>query len=251
MKKITQAFIFAAGRGERMRPLTDKTPKPLLKIAGKSMLDHIIEKLNELPDLKKIIVNGFYLADELENHLKKLKNKKIIFSRESFKIETGGGLIYAADKINFDEPLLTINGDIFWQDKSISSCYVSDLELLVKSFEPKKHDILLGLKPKDEVFGHDKIIDGKIQGDFSFNKKTGELRKNSNQELSHVFVGLQIINPKILDNSPIVPFSMNHFYKKAIDENGVLQKVQGIELQGNYFHIGTVQALDRVNNLLS
>ena len=64
-KNISQAFIFAAGRGERMRPITDTIPKPLVKIKNKSIIDYTIEKLNKISDIKKIIINGFYLTDQI------------------------------------------------------------------------------------------------------------------------------------------------------------------------------------------
>ena len=106
MTKITQAFIFCAGRGERMRPLTDSIPKPLVKVKEKSILDYILAKLDEISSLEKIIINAFYLADEIEKHILSLNNPKIILSREEEKVETGGGLIYALDKIDIDKPLL-------------------------------------------------------------------------------------------------------------------------------------------------
>ena len=74
MQSLKQAFIFCAGRGERMRPLSDTIPKPLVLIDKKPMVEHIIEKITEFGEIKKIIVNGFYLADKIENHLKKFKN---------------------------------------------------------------------------------------------------------------------------------------------------------------------------------
>ena len=82
MTELTQAFIFAAGRGERMRPLTDTIPKPLVKIKNKAIIDYAIEKIDQIPSIKKIIINGFYLAPQIEKHVKKLNNPKIIFSHE-------------------------------------------------------------------------------------------------------------------------------------------------------------------------
>ena len=239
MTKITQSFIFAAGRGERMRPLTETTPKPLIKIKNKSIIDYSIEKLDQIPDIKKIIINGFYLADQLEDHIKKLNNPKIIFSREVEKVETGGGLLFAKDKINFDEPLLTINGDILWQDEGLNS----DIELISKAWNPEQCDILLGLKKTEDYLGYD----GNINGGGDFNFTGGNLLKYHDQAMSHVFVGLQIINPKILNRAKKEVtgncFSMSHFYKSAVGENGLLNRVQGIELKGKYFHIGTVDAV--------
>lgn len=260
MIKISQAFIFAAGRGERMRPLTDLVPKPLVKIQNKAIIDYSIKKLLQISSLKKIIINGFYLAEQIEAHIKNLGNPKIIFSRETEKIETGGGLLFAKDKINFNEPLLTINGDILWQEKS----EISDLELLQQTWtqqqvrgdsvenyiqvchpvlvtgskENQDIKILLGLKKKEEFLGYEG------EGDFNFDETTGALTKSSNSPMSHVFVGLQIIDPKILLNAPSEKcFSMSHFYKAAVTKSGLLKGVKGIELSGKYFHIGTVDAI--------
>ncbi len=239
MIKINQAFIFAAGRGERMRPLTDKTPKPLIKINGKSIIDYSIEKLDQISDFKKIIINGFYLSEQIEEHIKKLNNPKIIFSRENEKVETGGGLLFARDKIDFEKPILTINGDVLWKEKLA----ISDIELLCKNWNPQEHDILLGLKKTDEYLGYDGNIKG--GGDFYF--KEGKLFKIPEKRMTHVFVGLQIINPKILlraEKEGIGKnFSMSHFYKSAVAEDGLLHHIGGVELKGKYFHIGTPETI--------
>ena len=140
MSKITQAFIFCAGRGERMRPLTDSTPKPLLEVKNKKILDYILEKLQKISSLEKIIINAFYLADEIEKHIISLNNPKIILSREVEKVETGGGLVYALDKIDIDKPLLTLNGDVLWRDQN----NFSDIDFLSENFDINAHDFLLG-----------------------------------------------------------------------------------------------------------
>ena len=146
MTKITQAFIFCAGRGERMRPLTDSTPKPLLEVKNKKILDYILEKLQKISSLEKIIINAFYLADEIEKHIISLNNPKIILSREVEKVETGGGLVYALDKIDVDKPLLTLNGDVLWRDQN----NFSDIDFLSENFDINSHDFLLGLKKVED-----------------------------------------------------------------------------------------------------
>ncbi len=246
MTRITQSFIFAAGRGERMRPLTDKIPKPLIKIKDKAIIDYTIEKLDQISDIKTIIINGFYLADQIENHIKKLNNPKIIFSCEVEKLETGGGLLFARDKINFDKPLLTINGDVLWQENSV----ISDIELICNSWNEKDHDILLGLKKTEDYVGYDGNING--GGDFYFEDK--KLFRIPDTKMTHAFVGLQIINPKILDRAKKDGvgkfFSMSHFYRSAVGESGLLHRIGGIELKGKYFHIGTVSAVRNTEETL-
>lgn len=222
--KVKQAFILAAGRGERMKPLTDTIPKPLVKIAGISMLDRVISKVSALTNIKKIIVNAYYLSEMIEVHLKGLNNNKIKFSKETEKLETGGGLLQAMQFFNSNEPILLINSDIVWQDENNAA-----LNKIIDSFDVNKDKVLLGLKPKNEFLGYH------ARGDFNF--ENNKLSKPEIYEsLSHVFVGIQIIHPKILQNCPKPPFSMNHFYKN-------LANVRGVELPGKFFHVGDIPSI--------
>ena len=235
--EISQAFIFAAGRGERMRPVTDTLPKPLVKIRNKPILDYAIEKLSAISSINKIIINGFYLAEQIEAYVQNLNNKKIIFSRETKKIETGGGLLFAKDKIDFNKPLLLINGDTLWQENNLSS----DIKKLYDAYSANSCDIMLGLKKTADFLGYEGNNNG--GGDFNLDKKNGALQKISNQAMSHVFVGLQIINPKILNRVNEKCFSMSLFYQEALRSDNKLEGVKGVELEGNYFHVGTVAAI--------
>jgi len=240
MKKITQAFVFAAGRGERMRPITDSVPKPLVKIKNKAILDYALEKLDQVSSIKKIIVNGFYLAEQIEAHLKKIDNPKIIFSHENEKLETGGGLVFARDKIDFNKPLLTVNGDVIWQENS------SDIELICDAWNADECDILLGLKRLEDYIGYE----GNIAGGGDFEMVNDKLYRLPDMPMQHAFVGLQIINPKILERAPGKCFSMSHFYRSAVGESGLVHRIKGIELKGKYFHIGTVPAIKVTEDLI-
>jgi len=212
-----------------MRPLTDSIPKPLVKIKGKAILDYAIEKLDQVASIKKIIVNGFYLAEQIETHLKNLNNPKIVFSHELEKVETGGGLVFARDKLDENKPLLTVNGDVIWQE------YSSDIDLLCNTWDPDECDILLGLKRVEDYVGYE----GNIYGGGDFEIGGGKLYRFPDSKMRYVFVGLQIINPKILDHAPSTCFSMSHFYKSAVGEGGLMHRIKGVELKGKYFHIGT------------
>ena len=192
MTKITQAFIFAAGRGERMRPLTDSVPKPLIKINGKAIIDYAIEKLDNIESIKKIIINGFYLADQIEEHIKKLNNPKIVFSREIDKV-------------------------------------------------------LLGLKKVEDYVGYE----GNVHGGGDFDLADDKIFRFPDSPMTHVFVGTQIINPKILERAPEKCFSMSYFYRSAVGEGGLVHRIQGIELKGKYFHIGTIAAIKQTEEELS
>lgn len=252
-QEITQAFIFAAGRGERMRPLTDSTPKPLLKLKGKAIIDYAIEKLLKLPKIERIIVNGFYLADQLQEHLAKFNNQKnlpkILFSHETQKVETGGGLAFAAknDLIDVEQPLLCLNGDVAWHDFSDKKTgNLSDLELICQKWQElqrglianKRPEILLGLTKTADYFGYE----GNKFGGGDFDLVGDELFRIENKAMNSVFVGMQIIDLRILQKAHQFNwgecFSMSNFYKIAKNASGKLERISGLELAGRYFHLG-------------
>ena len=230
-----------------MRPITNTIPKPLVKINNKSIIDYSIEKLQKISSINKIIINGFYLSEEIQKHIKNLNDDRIFFSQEIEKIETGGGILFAKDKIDFEKPLLTINGDVFWQDLN----NISDIELISETWnkfqKDGKCDILLGVKKTDEFFGYDK----NSNGDFNL-KSDGNLEKISNTKMSHAFTGLQIINPKILLEDFVKEFgdcfSLSKIYYALINNS---QRIKAVELKGRYFHIGNVEAISQTEKLIN
>lgn len=243
MSKISQVFIFCAGRGERMMPLTASTPKPLLAVRGLSILSRIVDNLQKIPSIQKIIINSFYLSAEFEKFVESQNNPKIILSKENDKIETGGGLIFALDKIDLDKPLITLNGDVLWHDHD----NFSDLHYLYENFLSIDCDFLLGLKRTTDFFGYDghgdfNLIENSLQRDFNI----------YGSNLSHVYVGMQVINPVILknfaiDNPDYKNFSVAEFYKRSVGKDLILNRIKGLELKGKYFHIGTPQNLEFAN----
>jgi len=244
MKNLSQVFIFCAGRGERMMPLTKSTPKPLLKVCDKPILGHLIDKINQISSVKKIIINAYYLADEIIKYIDSLANPKIIISLETAKIETGGGLFYALDKIDLNSPLLTLNGDVLWQDEE----NFNDIEYLYKNFNEENHNFLLGLKKTNEFIGYEGV------GDFDL-VDCKNLYRDFSQNLSqtYVYVGMQVLNPKFIlaqKNQQTLPtcFSMSHFYRTSVDKNFQLTKINGLELRGKYYHIGTPNNLEIAQN---
>ena len=209
MKRITKAMIFAAGFGTRLKPLTENTPKPLLQLNSKTLLENCILFLEDC-GIEEIIINVHYLADQIINFVDKNKFKsKIYISHEKEKIlGTGGGLVYANSNIkNFfqlDESFLTINPDTLW-----NSNYADEFKILEKwHFECKTATFILLLVPKKNSY---EIID---KGDFNLkystdNKNQGHktIRKDEkqydwkseigiiekNETNNYIYTGLQIV----------------------------------------------------------
>ncbi len=241
---VIQALILAAGEGQRMRPLTENQPKPLIKVNGISMLDRILAKLDKIPQIQKIVINGFYLSDKIEDHLKSINNKKITFSREIQKLETGGGLLQAMQFFDENEPILIINGDIIWQNFDV-------IQFMIENFDSKNTDILLGLKAKHSFLGYN--------GNGDFNLRDGKMITDKINDF--VYTGIQILHPRILKQQklPKPPFSLNYFFTDLIPDPdfslsadylkmgfGISQKlirIKGVELKGDFFHIGTAEDL--------
>jgi len=169
MKKITKAMIFAAGFGKRLVPLTKKTPKPLLQLNGKTLLENCILFLEDC-GIKEIVINVHHLAGQIIDFINKNKFKsKIHISHEKEKIlGTGGGLIYAKNNIkNFfqrRESFITINPDTLW-----NSNYVSEFNILEEwHFKCKMAEFVLLLVPKNNCYEIRK------QGDFDLKYPTDD-----------------------------------------------------------------------------
>ena len=141
------AMILAAGLGKRMRPLTHKTPKPLLTVADRAIIDYTLDHLKEA-GLENVIINIHHLGSQIVQHLKNRKDLNLIFSDETKEIlETGGGVLKALS--NFDDsPFFVFNGDILWLDGPTSS-----LNRLTRFWNNNEMDGVLLLHSTVEAYG--------------------------------------------------------------------------------------------------
>lgn len=226
---IDQIFIFAAGAGTRMMPLTKDTPKPLLKIGEKTMIEHILDRIRFLK-AKNVIINSFYLKKKIKEFAQNHQDNLII-SDEFNKIETGGAVKYAikCGLIDIEKPLLLINGDLFWKEDE------GFLKQMIAKYEAEKPDILLCVAHKKEYFGYEG------HGDFSVSYK-GHIIRDHRKPFA--FTGIQIINPKIFYHAPKEKrFSMAHFYQnKKINIKAFVSK-------NYFFHIDNPKSLESINKL--
>ncbi len=217
-------FILAAGRGERLRPLTDHTPKPLIPVDGRPVIDHTLERLKRL-SIARIVVNVWHLADQLETHLRHHADwgTRVAISREEELLETGGGVCRALPLLG-TAPFLAINGDILWD---------FDLSPLLTSFHPPTMDALLLLVANPKGKHGDFILPG---------GSLGPLRRLATRDDNHSFTysGIQVINPLALAHYPVTRFSLNRFYDDCIENN----RLYGMHLAGTWSDIGTPDSLE-------
>ena len=233
MTEINEAMIFAAGFGKRMLPITKNTPKPLVKIHGKSIISYLIEELLS-NDFKNIVVNCHHLPNKILDELKVFSPKvKFIFEREI--LDTGGGVLNALNKGFFCDiktPKILINGDIIWKKKMHSP-----IDVILKNWQEKKMDLLLCLKDRANFLGYH----GK--GDFNLDSERKEFsRINLKDEKKFVFTGLQIIKPETIFEIKKKKFSMKEVFFKNIGK-----KLFGYCDKNDWFHLTSVHDLKKVN----
>lgn len=222
---IDHAMVLAAGMGKRMRPLTETRPKPLVELAGRTLLDRAIDHL-EAAGVARIVVNTHYLGDMVAGHLN--GRSGFVLSPEELLLETGGGIANALPHLG-NGPFFAVNSDSVWSDGQIPA-----LRRLAGVWDESRMDALLLLYPTVSCGGiHD-------SGDFHM-EPDGRLRRRSEGEVAaFVFTGIQILHPRLFDGAPGGPFSLNILYDRAEES----ERLYGLRHDGEWFHVGTPQELE-------
>ena len=230
------AMVMAAGLGKRMRPLTATRPKPLIEVAGKALLDHVLDRLSAA-GVGKVVVNVHYLPDSVEAHLRRHADQlEIRISDErDLLLETGGGLVKALPLIDCD-PFLVANSDNFWVDGPIDT-----LKLLASQWDGEQMDALLLLVPHARAHNHRGL------GDFHMDSAGRLTRRGRSRVAPFVFTGIQIVSKRLLRDAPAGAFSTNLFWDRAIEEGRCFGSVH----QGLWFDVGTPQAIRATEAVLS
>lgn len=227
--KPEKAFILAAGKGTRLRPYTDNIPKPMVEVAGKSIIRRTIEKLRAA-GVGKIVVNLHHLGHVLESHLKEITHPAIVLSPETDLLETGGSIKLGLH--HFDGgPFYIINGDALWDEGEIPA-----LDKLAHAWDDESMDILLLLQPT-----HRMELTGAV-GDYHL-AADGKATRAKDKNGSHMFAGVRIAHPRIFDGTPDGAFSFLTLMDKAEREG----RLYAVEHSGHWYHISTPEDLVSVN----
>lgn len=226
------AMVLAAGFGKRLRPLTLTKPKPLFDVAGRTMLDAALDRLVEA-GVQRVVVNGFYLADQIEAHLKTRHDVELVFLRETEILETGGGVKNALPYFD-DRPFLQMNADLPWVDKGTPS-----LLKLRAAWDAARMDALLLVMPTRAARGFPPT------GDYNLTDAGLLVRKDIAPPRSHVILGAQIITPDLYKAEPATHFSNNILWDKA----EAAGRLFGLVHQGTCFHVGTPEDLAEARRL--
>jgi N-acetyl-alpha-D-muramate 1-phosphate uridylyltransferase len=225
--KPTRAMVLAAGLGLRMRPLTDHLPKPLVRVAGKPLLDHVLDKLASA-GVTEAVVNVHYLPDQIIDHVAARPRPRVIISDERDQVlGTGGGVVKALPLLG-PAPFFHVNSDTMWIDG-----VQSNLARLAGVFDPARMDILLLMAPTASSIGYSG------RGDYAMLPDGALRRRREHQVVPFVYAGAAIISPAIFAGAPSDAFSLNRMFDAANEQ----ERLFGLRLDGVWMHVGTPDAV--------
>jgi N-acetyl-alpha-D-muramate 1-phosphate uridylyltransferase len=229
---IETAMILAAGRGERMRPLTDTVPKPLIPVAGLSMLDRAMERL-AAHGVRKVVVNVHHLGEQIAAHLA----GRATIVHEDRLLETGGSAKNALP-LRGAGPFFILNGDGLWRDGATPM-----LDRMADAWDAKHMDALLLLHPIETAIGRE----AKDRGDYFLDADGRAHHRGNAVAAPYLFASVSVCDARLLRDSPEDPFSLLKLWNRA-EASG---RLYGLVHDGDWFHVGTMQALAEAEKVLA
>jgi len=228
------AMVLAAGLGTRMKPLTDKRPKPLVEVAGRALIDHALDRLAEA-GIERAVINVHHFAEQLERHLAARKKPQITISDErGLLLGTGGGILKALPILG-DAPFYLINSDTLWIDG-----VKPNLARLAEGFDAKTMDALLLLAPTTGSIGY------AGRGDFAMAADGRLLRRGEREAAPFVYAGAAILSRALFDHAPEGEFSLTDLFDRAAEQG----RLHGLRLEGLWMHVGTPNAIALAENAI-
>jgi len=230
----SRAMVLAAGLGTRMRPLTLERPKPLIEVAGRSLLDRGVDTLAR-SGVTHMVVNKHYLPDQVEAWAAGRHDLDITVQDETgLLLDTGGGISQALPRLG-DEPFFVLNSDSFWVDGTVPA-----LQRMTTLWDDRQMDCLLLLSGKTRSVG----FDG--PGDFEMNMQ-GQLSRRSGDTAPLVYAGAYMVHPRLFADAPDGAFSMNLLWNQAIGN----RRLYGMEHDDWWLHVGTPAAISEAEDRLA
>jgi MurNAc alpha-1-phosphate uridylyltransferase len=220
-------MVFAAGRGERMRPITETLPKPLVEVAGQALIDRCLDRF-AADGVERAIVNVHWLADQIEAHLASRQRPHIVISDERAKLLDQGGGIRKAKSLLGREPFFVCNTDAFWLEGPRSN-----LKRLAESFDSDRMDALLLVAGGAGAVGVD------WPGDFMMDS-FGQLQKRPERHVApFVYTGVGILKPELFDGVEDEVFGLAPFLFRAAEQG----RLYGVRLDGLWLHVGRPESV--------
>ena len=220
------AMVLAAGLGLRMRPLTETRPKPLIAVAGRTMLDRALDRLVDV-GVTDAVINTHYLGAMIRDHLASRNPPRITFSDEETLLDTGGGVARALPRLG-PGPFYVVNADVVWLDGRRPA-----LARLAEAWDDRRMDACLMVHSTVRAIGYEG------QGDFMVDPLGLVTRRPEGHVAPFVFTGVQILHTRLFANAPSGVFSLNRLYDRAAEEG----RLYAVVNDGEFLHIGTPEAL--------
>lgn len=231
------AMLLAAGLGQRMRPLTANTAKPLLPLGGRALMDHALDRL-AAAGVTRVVVNAHWRAEQVAGHLAATARPglELILRREEALLDTGGAVRACLPDLG-PEPFYVVNGDAFWVDGPSTPA----LTRLARAWNPSRADAVLLVHRTFQVAGDTG------QGDFAVDK-WGLVRRRAEREVvPYIYAGVQIVSDALFADAPADPFSMNRLWDRAI----AAERLHAVVHDGLWFHLSTPPDLAEAENRLA
>lgn len=225
--RLRRAMVLAAGRGTRLGGLTLGTPKPLLEVGARALIDRALDALAAV-GIEEAVVNTHHLAETVEHHLASRTSPAIRISREETLLETGGGVCAALPLLGVD-PFVVLNADLVWSRLEVS------LGRLAAAWRDAAMDALLLLHPTV------RLRDYAGRGDFMLDAAGRATRRPEAHTVPFVFTGAQILHPRVFEGTPEGPFSLNLVYDRA----EAAGRLFGLVHDGDWSDVGTPESLRR------
>ncbi len=226
MSDITDVMILAAGLGKRMRPLTNATPKPLIEVAGRTLLDRALD-VAARSGVTHAVVNMHYLADQMQAHCHTRSGlPQIDMSDErDILLETGGGVKHALPLLKGDA-FIVMNADNVWPEMAV-------LDALTNAWHPETMDALLLVVPTAHAVGYDGV------GDFFLSPDQQPQWRGTFATAPYVFTGAQILKRHVFDHTPEGAFSMHVVFERAMQAQRLFATVH----HHGWYHVGTPEGV--------
>jgi len=222
----TTAMVLAAGLGRRMRPITDTIPKPLVRIAGSTLLDRGLDALAEA-GVAKAVVNVHHFPEQIARHVASRAAPTVVLSDESAGLlDSAGGIVKALPELG-GEPFYVLNADTFWIDGDLSN-----LKRLALAWDPARMDILIMLADIESATGHSGGTDFLIAAD-------GRLQRSRGAPEGLIYAGAAIVDPRIFAGAAATSHSLNLYFDRAITAG----RLYGMKMDGHWVTVGTPDAI--------
>ncbi len=229
-----KAMVFAAGLGTRMRPVSEQTPKPLIKIGGRPLIDHALDRF-AAANVATAVVNVHHHADQIEAHLAHRRAPQVVISDERKKLLDQGGGIKKALPLLGTSPFFLCNTDSFWVEGPRSN-----LARLASAWDPGAMDILLLVAAAASSVGVD------WPGDFTMDARGRLERREERRVAPFVYTGIGIVKPELFVGATQDVFRLAPYFFKAAEQG----RLHGVRLDGIWLHIGTPQAIEEAERLI-